>query len=52
MSDGVATEFGEAKEYGLLRNVRVPMRDGVHLAATVYLPLAEDPCPVVLARTQ
>lgn len=35
----------------ILRNVSVPMRDGVRLAATVYLPLIEGSCPAVLVRT-
>lgn len=34
-----------------LTNVRVPMRDGVHLSAEVYLPAAEGPFPTVLMRT-
>lgn len=32
-------------------NVRVPMRDGVALAADLYLPASGKPCPVVLYRT-
>ena len=35
----------------IMRNVRVSMRDGVRLATTVYLPLAEGSFPVVLVRT-
>ncbi|NPV46562.1 MAG: CocE/NonD family hydrolase [Armatimonadetes bacterium] len=40
-----------ARDCRILRNVRVPMRDGVTLATTVYLPLGEGPWPVVLVRT-
>ena len=32
-------------------NVRVPMRDGVELAADIYRPVGEGPCPVLLSRT-
>lgn len=35
----------------ILRNIQIAMRDGVLLATTVYLPLAEGPSPVVLVRT-
>ena len=40
-----------ARDCRVLRNVRVPMRDGVTLAATVYLPLGEGPWPTILVRT-
>src|SRR6476620_10270089 len=35
----------------ITRNVMVPMRDGVRLATSVYLPLAEGRYPAVLVRT-
>ncbi len=35
----------------ILRNVRVPMRDGIALATDVYLPAEGDRFPVVLVRT-
>ena len=35
----------------IFRNVKVPMRDGVKLATSVYLPPAEGRFPVVLVRT-
>lgn len=35
----------------ILRHVSVPMRDGIALATTVYLPLAEGAYPTVLVRT-
>lgn len=35
----------------LFMNVKVPMRDGVNLATTIYLPLEEGSYPVVLVRT-
>ncbi len=35
----------------ILRNIRVPMRDGATLATDVYLPDAEGSFPVVLQRT-
>jgi len=34
----------------VVRNVMVPMRDGVKLATTVFLPESSEPCPAVLAR--
>src|ERR1044072_8405216 len=39
--------------YGIrmLRNVRVPMRDGVELSAAVHLPAADGRFPTVLHRT-
>ena len=33
------------------RNVKVPMRDGIRLATSVYLPEGEGPFPTVLVRT-
>src|SRR5262245_59514155 len=33
------------------RGVSVPMRDGVKLAADVYLPAGRGPWPVILIRT-
>ena len=35
----------------VLRNVKVPMRDGVTLATTVHLPSGDGPFPVALVRT-
>ena len=32
-------------------NILVPMRDGVHLAADLYLPNQTGPFPVLLTRT-
>ena len=34
----------------ILVNVKVPMRDGVKLATTIFLPLEEGSYPVVLVR--
>ena len=34
----------------VIRNVMAPMRDGVKLATTVFLPESSEPCPAVLAR--
>ncbi|MEZ4734154.1 MAG: CocE/NonD family hydrolase [Caldilineaceae bacterium] len=31
--------------------VQIPMRDGVHLSADIYLPKAHGPFPTVLVRT-
>ena len=31
-------------------DVRIPMRDGVHLLADIYLPKADGPFPTILAR--
>lgn len=35
----------------VLRNVMVPMRDGVRLAADIFLPRGDGPWPVLLERT-
>ena len=43
--------FSVAQGFRLLRNVMVPMRDGVRLATTIYLPSAEGRYPTVLVRT-
>lgn len=40
-----------ARDCRLLRNLKVPMRDGVGLATTVFLPQAQGRYPVVLVRT-
>jgi len=32
-------------------NVRIPMRDGIELAANISRPKAEDKFPVILVRT-
>src|SRR5688572_5267673 len=34
----------------LLREIHIPMRDGVKLAATAHLPLGDGPFPVALVR--
>lgn len=43
--------FAEAHAWRILRNVKVPMRDGVRLATSVCLPRADGPFPVALVRT-
>ena len=43
--------LGIARQGGVLRNIKVAMRDGVKLSTTVYLPLGEGPFPAVLVRT-
>jgi putative CocE/NonD family hydrolase len=40
-----------AQECRILRNIKVPMRDGTKLATNVYLPLKGETWPVVLVRT-
>ena len=45
------TEFALGKKCRLRRNVKVPMRDGVQLATSIYLPLTGDRFPAVLVRT-
>jgi uncharacterized protein len=38
-----------ADDVRLVKNLRIPMRDGIHLAADVYLPAGRDePLPVVM----
>jgi putative CocE/NonD family hydrolase len=37
--------------YTVTRNVRLPMRDGVHLSADLWLPETKEPVPVILFRT-
>lgn len=41
----------EVHEVHVERDVRVPMRDGVHLSADVYRPRDEGPFPILLLRT-
>jgi putative CocE/NonD family hydrolase len=43
--------MAEAYAVRMLTDVPVPMRDGIHLSADVYLPEAHGPFPVVLMRT-
>jgi len=43
--------FGNAQEIAADRDVMAPMRDGVKLAADLYIPPGEGPFPVVLIRT-
>jgi putative CocE/NonD family hydrolase len=38
-------------DFSVTRNVRVPMRDGVELAADIWLPAGVDRAPVLLTRT-
>lgn len=38
-------------EVRYLLNIKIPMRDGVELAADLYLPRSEGPFPTVLMRT-
>jgi predicted acyl esterase len=40
-----------ARRYTILRDVLVPMRDGVGLATDVYLPEGSRPFPTLLQRT-
>jgi uncharacterized protein len=40
-----------ARRYSILRDVLVPMRDGVGLATDVYLPEGSRPFPTLLQRT-
>ena len=43
-----------AKDVELVKNLRIPMRDGIHLAADLYLPAGQgagDRWPVVLEYT-
>jgi putative CocE/NonD family hydrolase len=40
-----------ARQCRVLRNIKLPMRDGVRLSTTVYLPLGQGPFPAVLVRT-
>lgn len=43
--------FADARQCRLSLGLDVPMRDGVSLATTVFLPLGVGPFPVVLVRT-
>jgi uncharacterized protein len=50
----IAADAGEAPDYRLMSDVMVAMRDGVHLATDVYLPVTPAPgsrFPVILERT-
>jgi putative CocE/NonD family hydrolase len=47
----MATEPALTGSGRILQNVKVPMRDGVRLEATVHLPREAAPCPAVLVRT-
>lgn len=38
-------------EYTIQQNVMIPMRDGVRLAADLYLPKGTGPFPVIIERT-
>jgi putative CocE/NonD family hydrolase len=41
----------EAQHCRIVRNIQVPMRDGVKLSSTLFLPLKDGRYPVVLIRT-
>ena len=43
--------MSQADSVEIKYDVRIPMRDGVHLLADIYLPKADGPFPTVLART-
>src|SRR5438093_9937087 len=38
-------------DYTILRDIKMPMRDGTLLCANVFLPKGEGPFPVLLERT-
>ncbi|MBI3919854.1 MAG: CocE/NonD family hydrolase [Armatimonadetes bacterium] len=40
-----------SRDCRVMRNIGVPMRDGVELATTVFLPASGDSFPVILVRT-
>lgn len=42
--------MSQFKGVEIRHNVRIPMRDGVHLLADIYLPKADGPFPTILAR--
>ena len=42
---------GEARHFRVARNVKVRMRDGTRLSASIYFPLRQGRYPVVLVRT-
>jgi putative CocE/NonD family hydrolase len=44
-------EFVITSDCRILRQVKVPMRDGIELATTVYLPLEDGVYPTVLIRS-
>jgi len=46
-----ATGVRTAEAPRVLKDIMVPMRDGVRLATDVYLPPGDGPFPVLLART-
>ncbi len=46
-----ATQAAPEHEIKVDKDVRVPMRDGVHLATDIYRPDAEGRFPVILTRT-
>ena len=49
MQDHTATALDAAAEMTVEKNVRIPMRDGVHLAADIYRPRADAKVPALLA---
>lgn len=50
--EGVTSQASGAEyEIKVAKNVRVPMRDGVHLATDIYRPDAAGRFPIVLTRT-
>jgi len=44
-------ETGAARDARVMLNVMVPMRDGVRLGTTIFLPLEDGEYPAVLVRT-
>lgn len=45
-----AAEEGQAA-YSFVADIRIPMRDGVQLAANIFRPKGDGPWPVILIRT-
>ncbi len=43
--------FAKGRDCRVAQSVRIPMRDGVELSATIHLPLTEGVFPAVLVRT-
>ena len=43
--------FGAEGEYTFQENVMIPMRDGVKLAANIFLPKGDGPFPTILTRS-
>jgi putative CocE/NonD family hydrolase len=45
------TQTIETKESGIIEKIRIPMRDGIVLVASVYRSVSDEPKPVILVRT-